>query len=242
MTSYSTSIESLEWSYWGGRLPLDGIQGDVGLPQMESTLQPSTCCWFRLAIPWWSLKRSWATLESTEELGYLGLHPHCSHLHAAVSIRLPPDGIYKGDGVPRMKPIEELGYPGWNLYCSHVHAAVSIGLAPDRFYREMGHPGLNQDWNQDLLPWMEWASAEDIVTVHFIIIYGHFVILFDVIFIVLNYNPVTFPLKTLPKSIWETFLRISDFYSNSSTVESSSSGEMGFLLMNLSKPDSWLPY
>jgi hypothetical protein len=72
-----------------------------------------TCCWFHLAIPWWSLKRSWTTLESTEKLGYLGLHTHCINLHAAVSIGLPPDGIYTGDRLPRMKPIEELGYPGW---------------------------------------------------------------------------------------------------------------------------------
>ncbi len=51
-------------------------------------------------------------IESTEELGYLGWSPHCSHLHAAVSIGLPPDGAHRGDELLWMESTEELGYLG----------------------------------------------------------------------------------------------------------------------------------
>jgi hypothetical protein len=40
----------------------------------------------------WNPLKSWATSDG----------PLCSHLHAAVSIRLPPDGVYRGDEPPWM--------------------------------------------------------------------------------------------------------------------------------------------
>ncbi len=71
---------------------------------------------------------------------------------------------------------------------------------------EMGHPWWNYNWNQELLPWMEWASTEDIVTVNLIIIYGHFIILTMSFLLVLYYYPVCiiitflFHWKRLPQS------------------------------------------
>ncbi len=54
---------------------------------------------------------------------------------------------------------------------------------------EMGNPGRNQDWNQEPLPYIEWASVEDAAIVHFKIIYDCFIIFGNVIFRDLNYNP-----------------------------------------------------
>jgi hypothetical protein len=40
----------------------------------------------------WNPLKSWTTSDG----------PLCSHLHAVVSIRLPPDGVYRGDEPPWM--------------------------------------------------------------------------------------------------------------------------------------------
>jgi hypothetical protein len=63
-----------------------------------------------------------------------------------------------------MEPTEELGHSGWYLLKSwatsdginaaaiYLHADVSIRLHPDGVIEEMGHPGWNEDCNQELLP------------------------------------------------------------------------------------------
>ncbi len=56
-------------------------------------------------------------MESSEELGYLGLDPLCSHLHDAISIGLPPGRVYRSDGPrwmesrlkPRTVAMDEMG-------------------------------------------------------------------------------------------------------------------------------------
>jgi hypothetical protein len=84
-------------------------------------------------------------------------------------------------GYLQMELTEKMDHHGWNLlkswatsYGIHI-AAIYMLLFPLGYLQmksteEIDHPGQNQDWNQELLPWMEWAYAEDIVTVHFIII------------------------------------------------------------------------
>jgi hypothetical protein len=52
------------------------------------------------------------------------------------------------------------------------------------------------------------SYARDIVTFLFILIYNHFIIFCDAIFIDLNYNPTSCPLKTSLKVPEKTFLKI----------------------------------
>jgi hypothetical protein len=52
-----------------------------------------------------------------------------------------------------------------------------LGYIQMEYIEEMSLPGWNQDGNKELLLWMEWASAEHIVKVHFILIYGHVIII-----------------------------------------------------------------
>jgi hypothetical protein len=62
------------------------------------------------------------------------------------------------------------------------HAAIYMLRFPFGYLQmepeeEMGLVGWSQDSDQELLPWMEWASVKHIVTVLFITICAHFVII-----------------------------------------------------------------
>jgi hypothetical protein len=85
-------------------------------------------------------------MESTEELGFIGQNPFCSHIYAAVSVGLPLDGAHRVDWLPWMESTEELGYLRRNPLCSHLYAAVSIGLLPKiESVKKMDQPGWNKD-------------------------------------------------------------------------------------------------
>jgi hypothetical protein len=62
----------------------------------------------------------------------------------------------------------------------------------------------------------------------------------DVIFINLNYNPISLPRNTLPQSTWKTLLKRPENTQNSGTVGKFSCGQMGFLQRNFSRLSSWL--
>jgi hypothetical protein len=155
-------------------------------------------------------------MESTEELGYLGWNLHHSHLHAAVSIGLPlmdstlqpstdmlcfcwaaPGWSPQRRLLPWMESTEEQGYLRGNSHCSHLYVAVSIGLSPIRAHWGDGLPWLESRLKPRLLPQMGWGSAEYVVTVHFTIICSHFIKLYNLVFISMYYNPISFPFKFL---------------------------------------------
>jgi hypothetical protein len=101
-----------------------------------------------MGYPRWNLLKSW--------LDYLGWNPHCNHIHPA-SIGLPLNGVYR-----------EIGCPGWNLLESW---AASDGIHTVAIYMLLFLLGCPQDGvhRGDGPSWMEWAFAEDIATVHFLI-------------------------------------------------------------------------
>jgi hypothetical protein len=72
-------------------------------------------------------------MESTEELGYLGRNPLYSHLHAAVLIGLPPDGVSGGDGLPwlesRLKP-KTAAMDRMGIWRTYFHNSFNNSMRP----------------------------------------------------------------------------------------------------------------
>jgi hypothetical protein len=75
----------------------------------------------------------------------------------------------------------ETKLPSNGIYTAAIHTLL---LPSDSLWMESTEkmaPGWNQGWDQEQLPWMDWGSAIDIVIVHFMITYNHFIILHDAI-------------------------------------------------------------
>jgi hypothetical protein len=132
-------------------------------------------CRFHWATSGWSLQKRWVTLrmEFTQKPSY----PRPASIYKL----LFPLGKRR-DGLSCDQTCKEVGLPRMeSALQTSTCCCFLLGYLWIKPTEKIGYPGWNQDWNRKLLSWMEWASSIDIVIVHFIMIYDHFLILYNAI-------------------------------------------------------------